>query len=179
MSKVVFQGDFVKELKNAEAKGKVPEFCLECLRIVSEENMVDGLKEIRIGMVLKVDSSQHSVSKDLKVVGHDGSIGLIETFSLLDECFRETLVCHFPTLKLEALYSNASYHFHATSDEDQKSSGVTVHLALGDLKAGMSVINGGVDTSCALALCRIYKWMLWRLLRRERGISKDPRRNKE
>lgn len=179
MNKIIFQAGFEKELKSAEEKKKVPEFGLEYLKIVSEENMVIGLKEIKIEMILKVDSDRHRISKDLKVVGHDGSIGLIETFNLLNECFCETLNEHFPSLQISALNAVASYHFHATSDETQKSSGVTVHLALGDKSAGMSVLNGGVDWSCAHALCRIYKWMLWRMLRAERGHARKMSQKKK
>ncbi len=175
MVREVQQVEILKELDRVETAGKLPEFKL--LKYLAENSStLDNAPHIRVkvwtmlgGRRIIVTNSTHA-HRTKNGLAYNGRLG---TFDLLEGALRVAIVKRWPKLENGLKeFSTPSYAVHAIGDES--SHVVRVIAKVKNHRTCGGVVCKGVDTfqTTLRAMCLIYHWVLWRLLRREKGCNR-------
>lgn len=161
-----------EELSRVAAAGKLPQF--ELMKYLTENS--GGLEDaprikVKVWMLLKgrriiITNSTHA-RRIKKGSAYDGRLGTVD---LLEGALRAAIVKRWPELESGLNeFLTSSYAVHAIGDESSHI--VRVIAKVENHRTCGGVACKGVDTfqTTLRAMCMIYNWVVWRLLRREKG----------
>jgi hypothetical protein len=172
--------DISRQLAGVRGSGKAPEF-----EILDFSLYIGGDSEIqkfRFSLVILIDGEKIEViEEDECCPGSSpkkgsGFRGKIDSVNMMDRAFRRAILKRYPELTIIEEFCFSSYVVHAV-DTSGVGHHVQVVMGLENHKGRWTLRLVGSDISqlTLKGFHNIYHWMLWRLLRRQRG---EARRSK-